>query len=217
MTFLVGITGRAQAGKGTVGDYLQAVAHARGLVAAHRGFADPLKRSAARALGYDGPDPLAIGNALRDPASRVTVEFGGGQDGVVGQAVLSGRGFLQRYGQEAHRDLFGADFWIAQALSPEALEGLDLLVLSDLRYENEAEAVKALGGEVWEVQRPGQALTGPEADHASERGLLAGLVDRVLVNRSSREALYRQVDGHVKYALPGRPPVLGVERAGVTA
>lgn len=44
----------------------------------------------------------------------------------------------------------------------------DLAVLTDCRFTNEAQAVRAAGGEVWRIVRPGASLAGAAALHPSE-------------------------------------------------
>jgi len=43
------------------------------------------------------------------------------------------------------------------------------VVISDVRFVNEVEAIRAAGGHVWKIERPGAGLTGAEAQHASEQ------------------------------------------------
>jgi hypothetical protein len=72
------------------------------------------------------------------------------------------RRFLQLLGEGA-RNLFGEDFWVEQALG--GVKGN--VVVSDVRYPNEAEAVKAKGGFLIKVERPGYVAQG----HVSETAL----------------------------------------------
>lgn len=119
---------------------------------------------------------------------------------------LTGREYLQHIGTEA-RKIFGADFWVDQVLPKpggpfeigrirlgadpkpymqslsdrrldERYPGVDWLAISDLRFENEAQRVLELGGEVWEVIRPGTESDG----HDSEQVLPRELVTRQIIN-----------------------------------
>lgn len=70
---------------------------------------------------------------------------------------------LQRLGTEAGRQTLWDSIWIDAALT-----GFDedaRLVVSDARFFNEFDAVRARGGRVWRIERPG---VGPANDHASE-------------------------------------------------
>lgn len=123
---------------------------------------------------------------------------------------ITGRQYLQNVGNEA-RKLFGDTFWIDMVLPPTraayegwedqvqaaqaaVLErlypGVDCLCITDLRYPNEAERVKALGGVVWEVQRPGLESDG----HASEQPLPGALIDYVIDNVGSIRDLEDSVE-----------------------
>lgn len=167
------------------------------------GFADKLKIHAARSLGrLDLNDQECID--LMD-------EFK--EDGFVVSAgatagTITGRQYLQNVGNEA-RKLFGDTFWIDMVLpnvvllegwgeKPEQAHGaltarypgVDCLCITDLRYPNEAERIKRLGGVVWEVVRPGTGSDG----HASEQPLPRHLVDHVIDNSGDLYALEREVE-----------------------
>lgn len=43
------------------------------------------------------------------------------------------------------------------------------VVISDVRFINEVEAIRAANGNVWKIERPGAGLTGAAAQHASEQ------------------------------------------------
>lgn len=119
---------------------------------------------------------------------------------------VSGRAYLQHFGNQA-RKVFGDTFWIDQVLpepsSHPASEVRDIenlnalgsryrasyLAITDLRYPNEAERVRALGGVVWEVVRPGTASDG----HASEQPLPRDLVDLTLQNNGTLDDLADEV------------------------
>ena len=204
MPALVGINGFKGAGKDTVFGYL--AEHAPEDWNVQRvAFADKLKLMAVSALGPglfdDEPKrseyQLAVANKLKE-SGVLDVAWGDlDHEGV----HLTGRQYLQFFGGEARR-IFGDTFWIDQVLpnvSPiegwagtlahEALEaaypGVDLLVVTDVRYPNEALRVKALGGQVWEIVRPGLVSDG----HSSEIPLDPSLVDLVIENDHGLPAL----------------------------
>lgn len=179
---IIGLTGRAQAGKSTVARLIAEELEGQSVTV--EAFADRLKVSAARALGFEGTpqDCVAFCDRLK-------------LRGMVGAAIedgdyviASGRQFLQRYGTEAHRDLFGADFWTDAVLPADgSRHDADVLVVSDVRFPNEAERILDLGGEVWEVSRPGGPDVG--AGHVSEAGIPSALIDLVLLNGGTVDEL----------------------------
>jgi hypothetical protein len=74
------------------------------------------------------------------------------------------RNFLINLGEGA-RKVFGDDFWVEYAL--KGLKKTDRVVFSDVRYPNEVEAIKRLGGKLIRVDRPGMSPQGL-SDHALE-------------------------------------------------
>lgn len=72
--------------------------------------------------------------------------------------------YMIRLGQSA-RDNLGINVWLETAFPP--LGSSKKVVISDIRQPNEYEAVKARGGEVWRITRPGTARRGMDGllDH----------------------------------------------------
>lgn len=184
---LIGLTGRAQAGKDTVyqamRDYL-----AGHIEVERRAFADPLYESAAAALGVTAED-------LRRWKTDEDMEIGVIDDCTpVYERTITVREYLQRYGTEAHRDIFGKDFWV------RALDLGDhrdkIVVVTDVRFPNEAQAIHDNGGYVVRVVGPYMG----DDDHASELPLADSLVDAVIDNThrgpDGLDRLRREI-GHV--------------------
>jgi hypothetical protein len=94
---------------------------------------------------------------------------------------------LQRYGTEAHRDVFGEDFWVTQAMNGLAVTSR--IVFTDVRFPNEAAAIDRKGGHVIRLERPGASIA--EQYHASEQILQA---DYVVQNDGTIDDLHRKLD-----------------------
>lgn len=73
------------------------------------------------------------------------------------------RRLLQRLGTEAGRQTLWDTIWIDAALA--GLSENAKIVVSDGRFFNEFDAVRARGGVVWRIERPG---VGPQSNHPSE-------------------------------------------------
>lgn len=73
------------------------------------------------------------------------------------------RRLLQRLGTEAGRQTLWDSIWIDAALT--GLPDDAKVVVSDARFFNEFDAVRARGGYIWRVERTG---IGPQSDHPSE-------------------------------------------------
>lgn len=196
---IIGLTGRARAGKDTAAGIVIEWAKEHGAdFIIRQGFADLLKLSAFRALGGSPDIPLAEAvrfcDELKQDGGDLEVTLPTGSLDPIRSYAITGREFLQRYGTEAHRDVFGTDFWVdalfahVEANGPDF--GYDLLVIPDCRFDNEAAAVVAHGGEVWEVTRPqheDELKSGLE--HTSEAGVSSNLVSVRINNNSTLESL----------------------------
>lgn len=186
---LIGLCGVAEAGKDTVYGMIRDDAEGVGLYVERDAFADRLKESAAAALGiFEGG--VEFCNALKE-SGEITWDLPN-----LAKTTITGRQYLQMYGTEAHREVFDTDFWIRAVLPDPNKEFLgrapfDALVVTDVRFDNEAEAIKECGGEVWEIDRPGagEAAKG----HASEAGISPHLVDRVVDNSKGLDELRENV------------------------
>lgn len=173
---LIGLTGKMGSGKDEVFKRLQFVFGEH--LYRRASFADPLKKSVA-ALFNVNVDVLDAWK--NEPNMRVSVLDlkGNGRD--LGRS-FSVREILQRYGTEAHREVFGEDFWVDVALRElEKQRGKDAMlrvgpytyVFTDVRFENEARAIEAAGG--WVVRVKG--ANEDTGDHASEVGVPDNFVD----------------------------------------
>ncbi|MEU0674503.1 hypothetical protein ABZ330_16720 [Streptomyces sp. NPDC006172] len=105
------------------------------------------------------------------------------------------RALLQRAGTEAGRKVLGANVWV-DALFREH-EDAPALVVSDVRFPNEAQAVSDRGGILIRVDRPG---VGPKRSangqvHESEVALDDWPFDHRLVNDGSATDLRRKLAG----------------------
>lgn len=183
---LIGLAGPARSGKDTVADILEEVTPGR---VERDAFADRLKLIAALALGVSvHPDDVGR-SGIRRWADRFKEAESLAIIGPGGTVLseLSGREFLQRLGAEAMRNVLGERVWI-DAVPFE--RDCDLLLLTDVRYPNEAEAIREAGGEVWQVFRPGVTRAN---GHASEHPLPPTLVDRVVANDGTIADLYERV------------------------
>ncbi len=141
---LIGFTGRAGAGKDHCFRTLHAL-YSGPFTVERRSFADLLYRSAAEALGVT-PGQLrdwkrrGVRIMVREPL----------EDGdYVEHASLTVRQYLQRYGTEAHREVFDREFWIKAA---DMEHRNKIVAFTDVRFPNEARAIIEAGGVVFQVE-----------------------------------------------------------------
>lgn len=180
---IIGLAGPARCGKDTIADVLEEITPGS---VERDAFADRLKLIAAIALGFSEDVGIA---GVRRWADRLKTEE---SLAIVGPRAtvtskISGREFLQRLGTEGIRGVLGTDVLVDAV--PFDREGVDLLVLTDVRFENEARAVRDRGGEIWRVYRPG---TGGMT-HVSEEPLSTDLIDREIDNSGTIADLYATI------------------------
>lgn len=158
---LIGITGKAGSGKDTVADYLVSE-HGYTKIS----FAAILKNM-LRVAGL--PEP-----ANRDDKEKIVDGF-----------EFSWRDAAQKLGTEWGRSL-DTNIWVK--LTMNSLDPFKKYVISDVRFDNEAEAVRKSGCLIH--------LTGREIDmgelsnHPSEAGVSFHNTDYLIYNSGSKEALY---------------------------
>jgi hypothetical protein len=171
---IVGLSGYARSGKNTVGDVL-----VNRFGYTQKAFADPL-RQAVLNLNPIVHEAHGMG-AMR--VADVVSEFGWDRAKEIYPEV---RVLLQRMGTEVGRKLFGEDFWVLAAFKDVCPKA----VFTDVRFPNEANAIKLLGGTVWRIERPGYA---PVNTHPSETALDDWCFDEVIQNSGNLHQLAEQV------------------------
>jgi len=98
---------------------------------------------------------------------------------------LSYRQILQRFATEACRHTFGDDFWEKVMWSHH--RNMDYnLVIDDVRFPNEAEAILKRGGIVIEIVCPGIK----QMDHVSEIPLPESLISVRVINEGTIKSLH---------------------------
>lgn len=151
---VIGFAGRAGAGKTTAALCLVAT-----MGYCLMSFADPL-RDMLRAVGLTAED-LSAGKEIP-------------------HLLLGGktpRFALQTLGTEWGRKTISEELWIGLARHRlnRALDAGERIVFDDVRFANEAQMVRVIGGIVIHIDRPG--LPPISQAHASEAGLPAQLID----------------------------------------
>ena len=204
---LIGLVGKKRAGKDTF---------AERLIAQHGfqkvSFSAPVKEAALAVDPIIATDPTngferngegSIIYAMR--LSKIVDQFGweaAKEDPEV-------RRFLQRLGTDAIRAI-DPDFWVRAGMEraqdvrvgqpvyadgymngPSGWENRHPVVITDVRFKNEAAAIRAAGGILVRVERPGS----DDGDtHASEVELDTYPVDRLVYNGGTVEQLHNQAD-----------------------
>lgn len=193
---LIGFTGALESGKDTACKLIQDYYYPDRLFE-RRAFADKLKVSAARALGFDGDviECIEFCNILKEHGV-IHIEA----DGLIEERNITGREYLQWYGTEAHRKVFNMDFWIDAVLpsdKPNYGHTHDVIV-TDARFDNEAFRIKHSGGVIWEIVRGKKE----EGGHVSERGISRELIDKTFENNGTLKELQEKLVAAVEEHFP---------------
>lgn len=179
---IIGLSGYARSGKDTAADHLVS-----NYGFTRYSFAAPMKEAMYRL------NPIVYSDAIGNFRYKDLVDVYGLDKAKDSHPEI--RRLLQVFGTEVGRDMFGQNFWVDLALS-SAKE--NLVVISDVRFKNEADGIKAAGGQVWRINRDG---IGPVTNHASEVDLDDYKFDNVLFNNSTVLELNNMIDGIMKNAI----------------
>ncbi|MDD1133605.1 deoxynucleotide monophosphate kinase [Pseudomonas shahriarae] len=171
---LIGLTGRARSGKTTAAEHL-----ARTYLLEQYAFADPLR---------DGL--MAIFNL--DP----TDFEGDRKEQTLGWLDCSPRQLMQSMGTEWARNTVHPDVWVKLAeqnleYMTKAMGAVLGFVVSDVRFENEADLIRRRGGTVIHILRPNALAVSP---HISEAGIAANSADLTLPNYGTVEDFLSSLD-----------------------
>jgi len=183
---LIGLAGKARVGKDTVGEYLENY-H----LFQRYAFAGPLKKAVCEMFGITM-------NYFNDPELKEKViPFWG----------YSPRQMAQLLGTEGGRELFDKNIWIKRAqrewdsLLESAITmtkidrslgtAIQGMVVTDVRFDNEADWIRDQGGTVWHIQRHDAYEV---SNHVSESGVVVKIEDMHIRNNGTLEDLYMNVD-----------------------
>lgn len=180
----------------------------KGMILGLVGYAQTGKDTAAQALSKHGWQRIAFADKLKEIAYDINPDFGhidlqelvddGGWDYAKSFSPIALRGehpireFLQRLGV-AVRDHLGADTWVNAAL--DGLDQNGKYVITDVRFPNEARAIRARGGRIFRIQRPGVSAAN---GHASETLLESIYYDKVINNDGSMSDLERTLVANIE-------------------
>jgi len=206
---IIGICGFIGSGKDTAADYLVNVHGFR-----RESFANSLKDAVAQVFGWDRT--MLEGRTTQAREWREQVDTWWADR--LNMPNLTPRWVLQYWGTEVCRRSFHDDIWIA-SLENKLRNSKDDIVISDCRFPNEIQSIKAAGGIVVRIVRGPEpdwyeaalsANRGPDGNatwslsrqqleklkiHPSETAWIGTKFDAVLDNNSSFDDLYAQVIG----------------------
>lgn len=159
---IIGFTGPPGAGKDTAYEIIHRVATPSWKVERFS-FADPLRAMADELMDL----PEGHGYWGQDRKDQPSVLF----NGHTPRELLIELGMLGRK--------YNPTIWLSLASRAIAESGVDVAVITDVRFANEAERVLELGGLLVDIVRPGHAY---DPARESESGIASKYANRALVN-----------------------------------
>lgn len=137
---IIGLRGPKRVGKNYTAGLIRSLLKPNHYVFADLGFADALKEEVAQALN------ISV-ETLNGPLKEVF------------------RPILQWWGTEFRRNLYGENYWVDKLKAKVSRMETDMaerfrnvplvLVVTDVRFPNEAALIKSLGGHIWNITRDG--------------------------------------------------------------
>jgi hypothetical protein len=199
---IIGIAGFQGSGKDTIADYLQNIYGFK-----RDSFAGTLKDAVAAVFGWDRE--LLEGRTTESRAWREQVDSWWANR--LNMPDLTPRLVLQRWGTEVARKSWHDDTWIA-SLENKLAKSHNDIVITDVRFPNEIQAVRNAGGIVIRVVRgpepewyatalganagslPNQMLLKQLGVHASETAWIGTEFDAVIDNNANGlDPLFSQI------------------------
>ena len=205
---IIGVCGFINSGKDTIADYLVNIHQFR-----RESFANSLKDAVSQVFGWDRD--MLEGRTRQSREWRERVDPWWAKR--LNMPDLTPRWILQYWGTEVCRRAFHDDIWIA-ALENKLRSSNDDIVISDCRFPNEINSIKAAGGIVVRVVRGVEpdwydaavsANRGPNGNvswalsraklerlkvHASESSWVGTKFDAEVDNNSSMDHLLNQIN-----------------------
>lgn len=171
---LIGLTGRARSGKSTAAEHLVGT-----YMLEHYAFADPLRDGLMAIFNLDPSD--FEGDRKEQPLAWLD---------------RSPRQLMQSMGTEWARNTVHPDVWVKLAeqnldYMTKALGAVLGFVVSDVRFENEAELIRRRGGTIVHISRADAQAVNP---HVSEAGVAGNKDDLLMLNNGTVEEFLRSLD-----------------------
>lgn len=187
---IIGICGKARSGKDTAAqaildhimDYSDKVEFEAGYVVGIESYAAPIKSMIAMLLDFFDK------GAIMQPETLQPYIDGDKKEEIIPEIGMSTRVLMQTLGTEWGRNIVNPDIWLNSmrarlAKYPELVDhgykGAFVLI-PDVRFENEAKALKDLGATILYVDRAVDEVG--DGDHSSESGIPGSLIDFKVFN-----------------------------------
>lgn len=162
---IIGLHGVARSGKSTIAKHLEEKHQFKEIA-----FAKPIKDGIKAMFGIDEPTD-----------KEAPTKYG-----------LSYRKLCQLLGTEFGREMVRGDVWMDRAF--EIASEHENVVFSDVRFDNEADVIRSVGGIIMVVVRPDAQFV---EKHKSENGIVIKEDDLIIPNSGTISDLCAIIDGIV--------------------
>lgn len=163
---IIGLTGKARSGKDTAAIHLEKNGFE------HYWFSKPMKEACRAIFGWT--DAHLYG----DLKETVDERYG-----------VSPRVALQTLGTEWGRGCISESLWVD--IAKVKMQTASKIVISDCRFDNEAEIIRSLGGTIVEIVRDDAQEVN---SHASESGISKDLVNFTIENNGTIEQFLTDIE-----------------------
>ena len=160
---LIGLAGRAGSGKNALADYISATGDYR-----QDAFAAPIKKGLAQILG------ISIGRLEE-------LKNSGAIDATLAKSY---REMMQTLGTEWGRNIVNSDIWTLLARGRILANNPVVTIMTDVRFDNEADLVHQMGGVIVYIDRP-IAMCRQVEKHVSENSLSKKNIDYTIYNNTN--------------------------------
>ena len=180
---IIAVVGKHGSGKDTFADILST----------ERGYfkfklATPIKTTVAHLMAalIGAPSTATKYEAFMEDRWRKEMDF------IPFSCDVTLRRCMQLFGTEFGRDILGKDIWVKSLLHRINKTLCDYVVISDVRYVNEAEALSNAGAYIIRIVRDVPKLDGEANEHASETDVDNIIADHTILNNGSLDDLRKE-------------------------
>lgn len=157
MKKIIGIGGKKRTGKSTLTEKLRRAYAVKGKTVEEISFAEPIKNALQEIFRYEVPWSTFVDDTRKQ--DKIEIYPG---------TFMTVRELLQKVGTECFRNNIHPDFWIGRGMAKIDASTADVVIISDVRFENELALLNTVGTTIY-IERP--SLDMPEDLHPSEKEL----------------------------------------------
>ena len=151
---IIGFAGKKGSGKNFAASVINQLAVDEGFTVEEMAFADPLKAMLKHGLGLTDEQ---LNN--QDLKNVIDMRY-----------HQTPRQMMQSLGTDWGRYLVSHDIWLVRMRQRIAESNADVILVTDVRFDNEADLIRSLGGHIAEIIKPIRIDTDTD-NHESEKGI----------------------------------------------